>query len=112
SRRNEYGRQGLVSSIAIDPTDLLTIYVAERPSSGGASAFRTRDDGASWTPIVDELQQADPRIDPSCIAVNPDHSATIYMGTLANRGVYVSNSHGDLGSWSARSAINGSVRKI
>jgi hypothetical protein len=112
SRRNEYGRQGLVSFIAVDPTDAQTLYVAERPSSGGTSAFRTRDDGTSWTPIVDSLQQTNPRLDPSCFAVNPDHPETIYMGTLSDRGVYVSSSRGDPGSWSARNAINGSVRKI
>lgn len=112
SRRNEYGRQGLPSSITIDPTDPNTIYVAERPSSGGTSAFRTRDDGASWTPIADALQQADSSVDPSCFAVNPDHPATIYMGTYSNQGIYVSSSRGDPGSWSARYAIPGSVRKL
>ncbi len=110
SRRNEYGRQGLVSSIAMDPTDPATIYVTERPSSGGTSAFRTRDDGNSWTPIADSLQQLDPRVDPSCIAVNPDNPTTIYMGV--NQGVYVSSSRGDPGSWSARHAIPGYVRKL
>jgi len=112
SRRNEYGRQGLVSSICVDPTDARTLYVAERPSSGGTSAFRTTDDGASWTPIADSLQQTNPRLDPSCFAVNPDHPATIYMGTLADRGIYVSSNRGAAGSWGPRNAINGSVRNI
>src|ERR1051325_7074874 len=103
SRRNEFGRQGLTSSVTIDPTDPNTIYIAERPSSGGTSAFRTRDDGASWVPIVDSLQQSNPRLDPSCFAVNPDHPATIYMGTFSDRGIYVSNSRGDPGTWSTRS---------
>jgi hypothetical protein len=112
SRRNEFGRQGLPSSITIDPTDANTLYIAERPSSGGTSAFRTRDDGASWTPIADALQQADSSVDPSCFAVNPDHPTTIYMGTYSNQGVYVSSSRGDPASWSARHAIPGSVRKL
>ena len=112
SMRNEFGRQGLTSSITVDPTDPNTVYITERPSSGGTSAFRTRDDGASWVPIADSLQQTNPRLDPMCIAVNRDHPTTIYMGTFSDRGVYVSNSRGDPGSWSARNPINGAVRKI
>ena len=73
SRRNEIGRQGLVAAIAIDPSDPDVIYTAERPTSGGSSAFRTNDGGLSWTPIADSLQQLDPAVDPNCFAVNPDH---------------------------------------
>ena len=111
SVRNEFGRQGLVSSITVDPTDPLTLYVAERPSSGGSSAFRTRDDGRTWTPIADSLQQADANVDPSCFAVNPDHPQTIYMGTWSKSVVYVSNSRGDPGTWSAF-GIPANVRKL
>jgi hypothetical protein len=103
SMRNEYGRQGLTSDIAVDPTDNQTIYIAERPSSGGTTAFRTRDEGRTWTPIVDTLQQVDPQLDPSCFAVNPDHPETIYMGTLANNGVYVSSDRGD--TWGPRRVV-------
>jgi hypothetical protein len=112
SRRNAYGRQGLVQGIAIDPTDQSTIYVTERPSSGGTSAFRTRDDGKSWFPIADALQQANPNVDPSCVAINPDHPEIVYLGTYWNQGVYVSSNRGELGSWSARAAVTGGVRRI
>lgn len=112
SRRNEYGRQGLVSYIAVDPTDAQTLYIAERPSSGGTSAFRTRDGGLSWTPLADSLQRVDPNVDPVCFAVNPDHPERIYMGTYGDSGVFVSTSRGDPGSWSARNAVPGNVRLL
>ena len=95
SRRNELGRQGLVKSIAVDPTDSGTIYTVEAPTSGGNSAFRTTDNGQSWTPIVDSLQQIDPaNVNPSCIAVNPLTTSSIYLGTFSGR-VYVSPTNGD-----------------
>lgn len=112
SRRNEYGRQGLTSAITVDPTDANTIYVAERPSSGGSTAFRTRNLGRSWTPIADELQQADAAVDPSWVAVNPDHPDTIYLATLGRQGVYVSSARGDAGSWGPRRPVGGVVRKL
>jgi hypothetical protein len=112
SLRNEGGRQGLVSSIAIDPTEPETIYVVERPSSGGASAFRTRDDGMSWTPIADALQQVNPGIDPTCVAINPDHPEIVYLGTWGDGAVYVSTNRGEPGSWGPRRAVGGNVRKL
>jgi hypothetical protein len=86
SRRNELGRQGLVQSIAVDPTDYGTIYTAEAPTSGGNSAFSTTDGGNTWTPIVDGLQQTDPsNINPSCIAINPVSIGYVYLGTYSGR---------------------------
>jgi hypothetical protein len=112
SLRNEYGRQGLPSSIAVDPNDNQTIYIAERPSSGGASAFRTRTEGRAWTPIADVLQQANPNVDPSCFAVNDRNPTTIYMGTWSNNGVYVSADRGD--NWSVRHQLpdGAAIRKL
>ena len=112
SLRNENGRQGLPNSIAIDPTDSNTIYITERPTSGGSSAFRTRNGGFSWTPIADELQIAASGVDPSCVAVNPSHPETIYLGTYSDRAVYVSSNRGQPGSWSARHFVGGAVRKL
>ncbi len=96
SLRNEAGEQGLVSNIAIDPSDPDTIYLIERPS-------------ALWTPIAGSLQQKNPNIDPSCIAINPDHPEVIYMGTLQDEGIYVSNNRGN--SWK-RYKISGQVYKM
>lgn len=110
SRRNSWGKGCMVHEITLDPTDSRTIYVVDRPNSGGASAFRTRNDGQSWDPIVDDLQtERTPRIDPSSIAVNPDYPERIYLGTYFDRGVYISNSSGDPHTWSAKHAINGGV---
>jgi hypothetical protein len=81
SRRNEWGKQGMVYHIAVDPTDARTLYVVMRPWSGGTAAFRTQNDGALWTPISDTLQQQDPTVDPMCIAVNPTFPQYIYLGT-------------------------------
>jgi hypothetical protein len=105
SRRNELGMQGLVANIAIDPTDPGTIYVAELPLTGGASAFRTRDNGDSWKSISDSL----PNVTPSCVAVNPSNPATIYMGNYSGAG-YRSNDYGD--SWSQLSNMPDGVGKL
>jgi hypothetical protein len=112
SLRNEYGRQGLPNSIAIDPTDAATIYITERPTSGGSSAFRTRTGGLAWTPIADELEIANANVDPACIAVNDAHPATIYLGTYSDGAVYVSSNRGEPGSWSARHPVGAHVRKL
>ena len=100
SRRDELGRQGLVNGIAVDPTDASTIYTTEAPTSGGNSAFRSDDDGASWVPLVDGLQQTDPGgVNPSCIAVHPSTTGIVFMGTFSGR-VYTSpNTKGN--TWSA-----------
>lgn len=116
SRRNELGRQGFIGGVgqigglAIDQADPDTIYVVERPSSGGSTAFRTRTGGVFWTPITDSLQQSDANIDPNCIVINPVHPNIIYLGTWNNRGVFVSDNRGD--TWGTRNAINGKVRKL
>ena len=110
SRRNEWGRQGLVANIAIDPTDPGTIYVAELPTSGGASAFRTEDNGSSWVSISDSLHQINPNIVPACFAVNPLNPLTVYMGEVGVGSVYVSNSQGD--SWGTPAIIAGGASKL
>src|SRR5713101_1295234 len=110
SRRNEWGAQALVLSLSLDSTDPDTIYVAAVPSTGGHSAFRTRNGGASWVPIADMLQQSYPQVDPGCFAVNPAHPEIVYMGTLADKGTYVSMNQGD--SWGPRVAMPGSVFKL
>ncbi len=109
SRRNEWGRQGLVANIAIDPTDPGTIYVAELPTSGGASAFRTQDNGSSWVSISDLLHQTNPNVTPSCFAVNPANPTTIYMGDYSGN-VYVSPDQGN--TWPASASVPGGVFKL
>ncbi|KAH7389271.1 hypothetical protein BKA64DRAFT_747836 [Cadophora sp. MPI-SDFR-AT-0126] len=107
SRRNENGRQTLVQSAAVDPTDPGTIYTVEAPTSGGNSAFRTTDGGTSWTPIVDGLQQTDPaNVNASSIAINPLVTGYVYLGTYSGR---VYTSPGTAGnSWNPTFANTGS----
>jgi hypothetical protein len=111
SRRDELGRQSLVNSVAVDPNDASTLYTTETPTSGGGSSFRTGDDGESWVPIVDGLQQTDPAgVNPCCIAVHPTTSGVVYLGTFSGR-VYTSTTSG--ASWSGPAAMNGAtVRKL
>jgi hypothetical protein len=108
SRRNEAGRQGLVSAIAVDPTDPDYLYVAIRPSTGGAAAFRSADGGNSWTAISDALQQSDPTVSPTALAVNPANPAIVYLATEDGR-CFTSSARGDPGSWSAAATLGGSV---
>ncbi|HTS26320.1 MAG TPA: hypothetical protein VMH81_10640 [Bryobacteraceae bacterium] len=110
SRRNEWGRQGLVANIAVDPTNSKTIYIAELPTSGGQCAFRTEDNGASWVSITDALHQTDPNVQPHAFAVNPAHPATIYMGDGGDLGVYVSGARGD--SWNSPASGPSGVFKL
>src|SRR5437879_4476974 len=101
SRRNERGEQGMVQFIAVDPTDPATIYTLDRPWWGGRSAFRTRDGGNSWVSILDALVENDVYAAPNCLAINPAHPETLYLGTgwdegqWRSFGIYVSHDRGD-----------------
>lgn len=112
SRRNEKGRQGLVSCITIEPGDPNTIYVCVRPGSGGSSAFLTRDGGESWVAISDALRLVSPTADPTYVAIHPVNPAIIYLGGYEDRAVYVSNNRGAPGSWSGPHNVGGKVFKI
>jgi hypothetical protein len=105
SRRNEYARQSLVNSIAIDPNDANTIYTAETPASGGTAVFRTDDGGASWTSLMDSLQSLDPgNTNPSTVAHHASISGVIYVGTYTGR-LYSSTTGG--ASWSTPFTFTG-----
>jgi len=104
SRRNEAGRQGMVSAIAVDPMDAKQIYIIVRPGTGGASAFHSSNGGASWDAISDALQQADPTVSPTVIAVNPANPATIYLATDDGR-CFTSSARGAAGSWSVAATL-------
>jgi photosystem II stability/assembly factor-like uncharacterized protein len=96
SRHNEYGRQGLAKCIAVDQTNPETIYVVDRPTSGGAAVFRTDNGGRTWKCISDTLHQSTtPKVDPIWIAINPVHPSTIYLTTHTDQGLYISNDKGD-----------------
>ena len=108
SKRNEYGRQGLPSCIAVDQSAPTNIYDIERPSSGGSAAFRTLDGGNQWHQISDSLKQTDPLVDPMWIDVNPANPNLVYVATYNDRGFYISNDRGD--TWGAKKPVPGKVR--
>lgn len=113
SRRNENGQQGLVARIAVDPTDQSVVYTVLRPTSGGTGLLRGTGAGTateSWSSIVDGLQQANPSIDPSCVAVDPVTPSRIFMGSWNDGSVYVSTTSGD--TWAPGVAIGARVRKL
>src|SRR5438132_1087639 len=116
SRRNELGRQGAVTAIAIHP-NAATMYAVARPDTGEGPyprrvpvAFGTKTGGMEWHCITDALHQKAPNADPTWIAINLDHPLTIYMGTGDRHAVFVSDTEGD--AWSGPYAIPGFVRKI
>jgi hypothetical protein len=106
------GRQGLVSCIAIEPGDPNTIYVCVKPGTGGSSAFITRDGGESWVAISDALRMVSPAADPTYVAIHPVNPAIIYVGSYADRAVYMSNNRGAPGSWSGPHNVGGAVLKL
>jgi hypothetical protein len=113
SRRNEGGEQGLVARIAIEPGDPTTIYTVLRPTSGGVGIYRSSGGGTSaedWISIADGLQQGNPQIDPSCVAIDPVTPSTIYMGSWNDGSVYVSTSRGS--SWAPGIYLGARIRKL
>jgi len=71
------------NAIAVDPLDSQNIYVA---SDGGL--FRSADQGKTFNPI-DEVDGG-----PLSIAITPNASSPIYVGTLFGDGVYKSSDDG------------------
>jgi len=86
----------MVYGIAVDPSNASILYTVDVPVAGGSGAFRSADGGHSWTPIIDTLQQANPTLTPTCIAVHPTVGNYIYLGT-GDGNVYVSSNSGQ--SW-------------
>jgi len=102
SRRNEYARQTRVTAIAVDPNNPNTLYTVDAviypgQPKGGSGAFRSDDGGQSWTSISDSIQQTNPSLNPTCIAVHPTYGNVVYLGTDTGA-IYVSNTSG--ANWS------------
>src|SRR5689334_5716411 len=90
SRRNEWGTQGQITEIVFDPTDPNIIYVVARAyRADHGLLFRSRDGGASWTPISDGLPRTNIVGDALSVAVNPRRPQTIYLATGLDQGFYV-----------------------
>ena len=113
SRRNEWGAQGLVARIAIEPGNPTTIYAVVRPAIGNVGLFRSTGAGTpaeDWISIIDGLQQGNPLIDPSCVAIDPVTPSTIFMGSCYDGSVYVSTNRGD--SWAPGVQLGAQIRKL
>ena len=69
---------GLISSLAIDPTNSQTVYVGTNP--GGV--FKSTDGGSSWNVINSGLTVTSGHIPGvTCLAIDPTNSQTVYAGT-------------------------------
>ena len=112
SRRNAKGLQGVPVCVAVDPNDPATIYTVERPSTGGATAFRTRDGGVTWIPISDRLSRLDANADLQVIAVHPVSALAnvVFAGSWFRRRLYRSDDRGD--SWTSLAVLPGAIRSI
>ncbi|MCW2986861.1 MAG: hypothetical protein JWR63_4431 [Conexibacter sp.] len=67
---------GLVSAIAVHPTDANVVY----QGTAGGGVWRTGDAGATWTPLFD--RQISLGIgEPAALAVDPNDTDVIYVGT-------------------------------
>ena len=103
----------MVGRIAIEPGDPGTIYCVVRPDSGGVGLFRSSNAGTpteDWVSIVDQLQQSDPEIDPSCVAVNPVTPSTIYVGTWGYQSIFISLDRG--AHWGPPLSVGARIRKL
>lgn len=88
---------GRASAVVVDPTDASIVYAGY--SMGGV--WKSTDGGSSWKPMSDML----PSLAVGSIALDPNNSAIVYVGTgeaafypgYAGRGVYRSTDGGQ--SW-------------
>ena len=78
---------GRISDIAIDPNNENVWYVAV--SSGGA--WKTENAGTTWQPLTDDQ----PFFATGCITIDPNNSASIWLGTGENvAGRHIGIGHG------------------
>ena len=75
---------GLVGSIAINPYNQNVVSIG----TAGGGVWRSRDRGATWTPLFDR-QLALGIGEPAAIAIDPNDTQTIYVGS--NQGLVFDN---------------------
>ncbi len=78
--------QPTISAVTVHPTNSQIVYV-----SSSTGVLKTRDGGASWTPINEGLEHSQVL----AFAIDPSATSTIYAGTFANA-IYKSNDGGQL----------------
>ena len=80
-------RDGWVTSVAFDPQNPDTVY-ATYGSFGGSHVYRSRDGGGTWQALDGSGDSVLPDIPVHSIAIDPDDSSRLYLGT--DLGVLVS----------------------
>src|SRR5205085_6101883 len=88
-------RQGWVSWLAYDPTNIDTIY-ATYAGFGGTHVWKSTDAGANWTPLDGSGSGALPDIPVHSIAIDPTRPSRLYLGT--DLGIFVTSDGG--ATWS------------
>lgn len=86
-----FGAGAYISSLVMDPVDPQVLYVAE---GSGGGVFKSTNGAASWKPVNSGL----PDLQITCLAVDPNHPATVYAAT-ANSGIFKTTDGG--GTWRA-----------
>ena len=69
---------GRIADIAIDPKNENVWYVAV----GSGGVWKTENAGTTWSPIADNM----PFYSTGCITIDPNNSASIWLGTGENVG--------------------------
>jgi photosystem II stability/assembly factor-like uncharacterized protein len=69
---------GLVSSIAISPSNSNVIYIGTQ----GGGVWRSKDGGTTWTPVFDR-QLSLIVGEPGALAIDPNNADIVYVGTSA-----------------------------
>src|SRR5262252_1598626 len=84
----------IINSIAVDPSNPLTVYAASSKTTPlDGKVFKSTNGGGSWTPTTTGL----PGSSVDIIVVDPSNSNTLYVGTFGAPGVLKSTNGG--GNW-------------
>ncbi len=89
SRRNEAGAQAAIVSISVGPhrggAGSRPIYIVAAPNTRGratGSIFRSDDDGASWTPCLEDFLRSNVfKGNMSAVAAHPSDDGKVYAAT-------------------------------
>jgi photosystem II stability/assembly factor-like uncharacterized protein len=71
----------LILSLAVDPTDSNTIYAGT-----GTGPYVSRDGGASWSPLDQDLRSTYPGYGLEGLTVDPTDSSVVYLNSLLGGG--------------------------
>jgi hypothetical protein len=115
STRNAWGWMGRIRQVAFEPSSIdgaepETIYAVLHDFASNVGVARRRAGEKTWTCITDGLRAADNNFDPHCVAVNPHYPNVVYVGTVADEGLYVSLDRGE--TWQPKLATSGGITRL